>query len=129
MSVINTPKYYLNERGSIKETGSLVKQIGNHPLIIGGTTALNIVKKDIFSSLDKNAIKYEVSFFSGYPTLKKIDEYAKQALENKNDVIIGAGGGKVMDLVKAIGNKIHIPVVTIPTIPATCAAWSALSVI
>lgn len=129
MSVINTPKYYLNERGSIKEIGNLIKQIGNHLLVIGGTTALNIVKKELFLSLDQNHIKYEILVFSGYPTLKKIDKYSKQAIENKNDVIIGVGGGKVMDLVKAIGNKIHIPVVTIPTIPATCAAWSALSVI
>lgn len=129
MSIINVPKYYENERGILKKSGELIKRIGKHSLIIGGNTALNVVKRSLFKSLDESQITYEVAIFTGYPTLKKIDFYEKQVLGNKNDVIIGIGGGKVMDLVKAIGDKVHIPVVTIPTIPATCAAWSALSVI
>lgn len=129
MSVINVPKYYENERGILKESGKLIRNIGNHSLIIGGNTALNKVKKILFKSLDENGIKYEIGIFNGYPTLEKIDIYERQVLENNNDVIIGIGGGKVMDLVKAIGDRTGLPVVTIPTIPATCAAWSALSVI
>jgi glycerol dehydrogenase-like iron-containing ADH family enzyme len=42
-------------------------------------------------------------------------------------VIIGAGGGKVLDTAKLLAERMGLPVVTIPTSAATCAAWTALS--
>lgn len=41
--------------------------------------------------------------------------------------IVGAGGGKALDTAKLIGDRANLPVVTIPTTGATCAAWTALS--
>lgn len=129
MSAINIPRYYENEAGIIKRVGEYIKKLGSNVLIVGGNTALKIVGTDLYNSLEKNLIRYEVKIFKGYPTQKYISELSEVVKDNKNDVIIGTGGGKVLDLVKAVGNKTNIPVVTIPTIPATCAAWSALSVI
>ncbi|MCA0971392.1 iron-containing alcohol dehydrogenase family protein [Halobacillus litoralis] len=46
----------------------------------------------------------------------------------QNDVIIGIGGGKVLDLGKACANQLDVPVILIPTLPSNCAAWTPLSV-
>ncbi|MBK5201365.1 MAG: iron-containing alcohol dehydrogenase [Spirochaetaceae bacterium] len=43
-------------------------------------------------------------------------------------VIIGAGGGTVLDIAKAVAAKLNKPFISIPTIAATCAAWTPLSV-
>ncbi len=43
-------------------------------------------------------------------------------------VIIGAGGGTVLDIAKAVAAKLNRPFVSIATIAATCAAWTPLSV-
>lgn len=129
MSAINVPQYYKNEEGIIKEAGEYIKRLGNDVLIVGGKTAFKVVGKALYESLEKSKIRYDVKIFSGYPTQKNITELSALVISNRNEVIIGVGGGKVLDLVKAVGNKVKIPVVTIPTIPATCAAWSALSVI
>lgn len=129
MSAINAPKYYENKAGIIKEAGKYIREIGENAFIIGGSTAVSIVQKSLYASLEDNNLKYKVKIFNDYPTQKYIDKFSNIISKQNKDVIIGIGGGRVLDLVKAIGNQINLPVVTIPTIPATCAAWSALSVI
>lgn len=41
--------------------------------------------------------------------------------------VVGIGGGKVLDAAKLVAERAQVPVVTIPTSAATCAAWTALS--
>lgn len=45
------------------------------------------------------------------------------------DVIVGVGGGKVLDVAKAAADLAHRPVITVPTSAATCAAAATLSVL
>lgn len=43
-------------------------------------------------------------------------------------VVIGIGGGAVLDTAKVVAREVGAPLVAIPTIAATCAAWTPLSV-
>jgi glycerol dehydrogenase-like iron-containing ADH family enzyme len=129
MIVIKTPEKYFNEVGILKTAGLYIAKYGNQALIIGGKTALGIVGDELFKSLENNHIAYTVKEFSGLVTHKEIEEYAGYAREAKVNVIIGIGGGKVIDHAKAVGDSLKIAVVTVPTIASTCAAWSALSTV
>lgn len=45
------------------------------------------------------------------------------------DVVVGIGGGKTIDVAKAVGTRLKVPFVVVPTIAATDAPASSLSVI
>lgn len=129
MITIKTPNKYINEPNILKSAGEYISKIGKHALIVGGKTALSVVGDDFFNSLTNSDISYVIKEFQGYPTYNNIDEVSSLAAEVKADVIIGIGGGRVLDTIKASGEKSRLPVVTVPTIGATCAAWSALTVV
>jgi len=44
------------------------------------------------------------------------------------DAVIGIGGGKVLDLTKAVAHETNREAILIPTLASTCSAWTPLSV-
>jgi glycerol dehydrogenase-like iron-containing ADH family enzyme len=129
LSIINTPKRYENAAGILKHSGELIREIGSNALILTGEKAFGAAGADLTQSLDENGVSWKKQVHSGPPTQEAVEKYGQKAKENGNDVIVGVGGGRVLDLAKAVGEKQGLPFVTVPTIPATCAAWSALSVL
>lgn len=67
--------------------------------------------------------------YGGECSETEIDRISEQVLKLNVDFVLGLGGGKVLDLAKAVGNRIKREVILVPTLAATCAAWTPLSVI
>lgn len=57
------------------------------------------------------------------------EHFAKLAQENQAEVLIAVGGGKVADLTKLTAYRLNLPVIILPTLAATCAAYTPLSVV
>ncbi|MBQ8013321.1 MAG: iron-containing alcohol dehydrogenase [Treponema sp.] len=129
MITVKTPKTYINETGSIARSGEFISKIGKNPLIIAGEKAKKAIGEAFFNSLAENGVgSANVFTFSGYPSQRQFDSYAEKARAVNADVIIGIGGGRVLDTAKATGDILSLPVVTIPTVAATCAAWAAVTI-
>jgi uncharacterized oxidoreductase len=65
--------------------------------------------------------------FGGHCSEREIAALVRQA-GNHRHVVIGIGGGAVLDTAKVVARRLGTPAVAIPTIAATCAAWTPLSV-
>lgn len=65
--------------------------------------------------------------FKGHCSEHDVAELVQQAGADRS-VVIGVGGGALLDTAKAVARRLGLPVVAIPTIAATCAAWTPLSV-
>lgn len=65
--------------------------------------------------------------FKGHCSERDVTRLVNEAGSDAS-VVIGVGGGAVMDTVKAVARRLGVPFVGIPTIAATCAAWTPLSV-
>jgi glycerol dehydrogenase-like iron-containing ADH family enzyme len=129
MATVKTPEFYIRGPEVLKRAGELIAPFGKKALIIGGKTALRVVAGDFYPSLILYGIQYEVHELTGYPTQEAIDELAAHAAQTGIEVVIGIGGGRALDLAKGVGEATGVPVVTVPTIAATCAAWAALCAI
>lgn len=65
--------------------------------------------------------------FKGHCSERDVTQLVNDAGSNAS-VVIGIGGGALLDTAKAVARRLEVPAVAIPTIAATCAAWTPLSV-
>jgi glycerol dehydrogenase len=72
---------------------------------------------------------YALHEFAGECSLVEIERIKQAAKQNKSQVVVGAGGGKVLDAARAAAADLNLPVVTCPTVASSDAPCSALSVI
>ena len=123
------PGRYVQGAGAINEIGVHAARMGTKALVTGGKTALSNCGDAIKSSLDANGVGSYQEAFLGECCDKEINRLIGIGKANGADIVITAGGGKVIDTGKAVAHEMKIPVIVVPTIAATDAPCSALSVI
>ena len=123
------PSRYVQGAGAIHEIGSHASEMGSKALLTGGKTALSVCGQQIQDSLAKENIGCHQELFMGESSDKEINRLVEIGKANNADIVIAAGGGKVIDTGKAVAYEMKVPVIVVPTIAATDAPCSALSVI
>ena len=126
---ILAPEVYDRAPGVLASVGGHVAALGRRAFVLGGGTALARALPEIAASLEAISFPFEVRIFRGQPTAALIDSLGVEIAGLGNAVVIGVGGGKALDAAKAAAVRAGRPVLTAPTVPATCAAWAALSVV
>lgn len=118
---------YLQEAGIINKLGDEVLRLGTAPLVIGGKTALSITCDKIENSI-KKCDYYAIFEHTGTCNREDAEKYCDIAKKDGFDVIVGVGGGVMMDFAKLVANIAGLPIINIPTSSATCACYTPLSV-
>ena len=112
------------------EAAKVCKLYGKRILLIGGQKALNAGKPRLLDHLAGSGLEIVDTVLYGHDcTYQTIDRLAEHAKAVNADMIFGMGGGKALDTAKGAANRAELPVFTFPTIAATCAATTALSVV
>lgn len=129
MLAIKSPQAWLHQPGVRREAGKYIAQFNQPVLIIAGATAWASVNPEFEASLRDAGVKYNVEIMQGQCTDEQVARFAQRARQSGASVVVGVGGGRVLDTAKATGDSLDNGiVVTFPTIAATCAAWSPLVV-
>ena len=124
------PARYVQGAGVIGQLGAYAKQFGTRPFVVSGKTAFSKVRARVQASLLATGVP-----MVGHDdtvsecTYDKITEVMQKAEALGADIIIGCGGGKAADTAKAVGDKLGLPVITVPTQCATNADQMADAVI
>ncbi|MEO0842359.1 MAG: iron-containing alcohol dehydrogenase, partial [Cyanobacteria bacterium J06643_5] len=115
-------------RGSqvLNQAVSSISRLGNRPLIVSGKHTLNVAE-NYLESLESQELDCVKASYTPDCSESSLVVLREKAQAHEADLIIGVGGGKALDTAKLLAHQLQIPVVTIPTSAATCAAWTALS--
>lgn len=119
----------LFEHGALCSLGAEASRLGNSAYILIGKNACRAVGDTPAQSLQKFGVPYDMDVYEGACSEEKARAVAALVAQSKRAVIIGIGGGRIMDLCKTVASIACLPVITVPTICATCAAFTPLSVI
>jgi glycerol dehydrogenase-like iron-containing ADH family enzyme len=116
-------------RGSqvLLQAADEIARLGKRPLVIAGEHTFSKTKSQLQPLFKSSTLEVAKAFYSPDCSEASLQTLRQVAQEHNADVIVGVGGGKALDTSKLIAHQLNIPVVTIPTSAATCAAWTALS--
>jgi glycerol dehydrogenase len=130
MHTIPGPGKYVRQMGILNEIGAYLKEFGDKAFLIGGKTALSITEPIMLESLGRYGIESAGSmWYGGECSWKNIEQLVGIVQEHNPTVLVAVGGGKAIDTVKAVAFAVKVPVVAVPTIAATCAAATPISII
>lgn len=119
------PAQVVRGAGILASMSDKIALFGQRPLMVGGDRSLNLAAPFLEPALaDLETAQVSYGNDCSEVTLEKLQAAIAQ---HQADVVIGVGGGKALDTAKLLAHQTDLPVVTIPTSAATCAAWTALS--
>lgn len=113
-----------------QEVPQVVKYYGKQILLIGGEKALQAGKEKLVRAIAGTNLSIAHCVISSHEcSYAEMDRIISLVKDTQIDMVFGMGGGKAIDNAKGVAEKMGLPVFTFPTIAATCAATTALSVV
>ena len=131
LKVFCAPARYTQGPHATQQLGNEIRNLGldGPALIVAGSSAIRLLSEAWIRTFADAAMRHEVFRFGGECTSAEIRRASQAARDAKARLIIGAGGGKVLDTARAVASDLALPVVNCPTIASSDAPCSALSVI
>lgn len=120
---------YIQESGAASRLGEEIVRLGcRHAFVIGGKTALSLLRETLEKSMADAKVSKTFYTYTGFCDPEHCDEIVHSEAFADCDVVVGVGGGNVMDATKLCAAKAGLPVINCPTSSATCAAYTPMSV-
>lgn len=121
------PARVLRGETCLATSGDEIARYGKRPLVVAGDRTLKAVEAYLQPVFDRQQLSWTVASYSPDCAEASLMRLKAAVAKHQADFIIGAGGGKSLDTAKLLAHQCCLPIVTIPTSGATCAAWTALS--
>jgi glycerol dehydrogenase len=131
LSVFCSPTRYAQGRNATESLGQEIASLGieGPALIVAGRTAIALLSETWKRSLSQAGIPHSIYRFGGECSASEIERVKAAAQSGGIRVIIGSGGGKVLDTARAAAAELLLPLINCPTVASSDAPCSALSVV
>ena len=127
--ILISPSKYVQGAGELAKLYDYAKNYGKKALILITESGYKRIGATIESSFAGQDVEIIFDYFNGECSRNEINRLIAIMNEKVCDLIMGIGGGKILDTAKAVAFYCKTPVLICPTIASTDAPCSALSVI
>lgn len=127
MLMIGVSRFIYGEGASLRLPEE-IKRYADSAFFVGGSITLPLIRDKVEEKLKEEEIAVKWNLMDEPNSVDFAERLSKKAIEEKAGVIVAVGGGKCMDLCKVISDMSCLPLITVPTSVATCAASSAVSI-
>lgn len=128
MRCTGAPGRYIQGPGALRRLGRYTQPLGKGLFLITDEAGQRRIQADVSVGMT-GAGPVEYAVFEHVCCEKEIQELVKRFLASGCQVVAGAGGGKHLDVAKAVAAFAGAPAVMLPTAASTDAPCSALSVL
>lgn len=127
--ILCSPSKYVQGAGELKKLGEYAQKYGKKALVLITESGYKRIGDVVNTGFEGYEITPVYEYFNRECSKNEINRLVDIMNEKGCDVVIGIGGGKILDTAKAVAYYKEAPVLICPTIASTDAPCSALSVI
>ncbi|HZQ62018.1 MAG TPA: glycerol dehydrogenase [Casimicrobiaceae bacterium] len=129
MIIFGSPARYVQGRGVLEQIGTELARLGNSAVLVIDP-AVRAFLGDIFErSCAAASVTLRTIDFGGEATPDEIDRLERELGGAKPAVVVAAGGGKCIDIGKALGGRLGTRIATVPTAASNDAPTSHVYVL
>jgi glycerol dehydrogenase len=121
------PAQVLRGPGAWAEALPLVPQLGRHVVLLGRSQATANLRCRLQADLEAAGLQVTPALLQHDCCEADLQRLAQVARTAQVQLVLAAGGGKVLDAGKLLAHRLQLPCITVPTSAATCAGWTALA--
>ncbi|MDR2356276.1 MAG: iron-containing alcohol dehydrogenase [Clostridiales Family XIII bacterium] len=129
LRIIGNPGRYVQGAGALTRLCAFAEKLGDKLFILVSASGKERVSRAIESGARAAGCGTVYEIFGGECCEREIERVGASFRRAGTGVVVGVGGGKVLDTAKAAAFYAAAPVITVPTVASTDAPCSALSVI
>jgi glycerol dehydrogenase len=131
LRIFSSPARYVQGAGASAELAEQLKHLGlgERSLIITSKSPRSLLEPTWRKTFSECGFAIEIFDFAGECSSSEISRGVAAAKAFQSTTIIGAGGGKALDMARAVAGVLDLPIACCPTTAASDAPCSALSVV
>ena len=127
--IIGSPSRYIQGKGTLSELTKYTEKFGKKMLVLVSKSGKGRVEEKLNTAVNGTDTELVWEIFNGECSKGEVERIRKTVEEHKCDIVVGIGGGKILDTAKAVAYYANISAVCVPTAASTDAPCSALSVL
>jgi glycerol-1-phosphate dehydrogenase [NAD(P)+] len=110
------PREVLVGQGVLGQTSSICKRLGfkSSVTILASSRILDTMAEDVVGSLERDGFRVMLDVVKG-SNISNVEEAENDIVRFKPSVVLGIGGGKVIDVAKLAASQKNVPFISIPT--------------
>jgi glycerol dehydrogenase len=124
MRIFMAPACYIQGPGAMARLPEVARRHGESPWLIADAGIMAMLEPELRASFGAAGLALRLQAFEGEITHTRLDALAAHARPEQPSVVVGIGGGKVLDVAKGVALRLGLQMISVPTIASTDAPAS-----